>query len=230
MYQDEILQRVRKYPKLLIYVILLLFIGCQKIDDTCLSYDPTCNLLVAYFIYQIPIKKYYMFVAPVAKNGDLVAAFGGTSGVLAADNGCNANIPISLQGTGVYKAFLVDNDFPNPNRRASQTPNIGDNQIDWVLQPDTEYLRSDGVTTIGTTNSKSLFTFPLDAAVSTSASQYYTGIDTDWTVGLDCGFWTNGVGGNVDTGNSQATDATSLTVGSGGNFCTGSYDLLCVSQ
>lgn len=97
-------------------------------------------------------------------------------GIAQADAYCNldSNKPEKLLSLGAdYKAMLVGD-----TRRASVSPNAGDGQIDWVLQPLQEYKRADE-TVIGTTNSAGLFTFPLQNFFDGNYT-IWTGLDQTW--------------------------------------------------
>ena len=65
------------------------------------------------------------------------------------------NAAYGYPGTGIYKALIVSGGL----RRASQNPNVGDNQVDWVLKPNSDYYRNDEPTKIMTTNTYGLFEF-----------------------------------------------------------------------
>lgn len=120
--------------------------------------------------YGVNYRNYkYVFVPQMGHN----ANFGG---IAQADAYCNldSNKPEKLLSLGAdYKAMLVGD-----TRRASVSPNAGDGQIDWVLQPLQEYKRADE-TVIGTTNSAGLFTFPLQNFFDGNYT-IWTGLDQTW--------------------------------------------------
>ncbi|MBE7439917.1 MAG: DUF1554 domain-containing protein [Spirochaetales bacterium] len=148
---------------------------------------------------------------------------GNVGGIAGADSRCNADAARPRQ-TG-YKAMIAD---VAGNRRASQSPDVGDGQIDWVLRPSTRYLRSDGaflVTTSAEGLIKSQLQAPLDA---TGSRQYWTALNSDWTThGSDCTGWTDTAGtGAYGIGNS----VTSGAIFSATQSCLTSTHLLCVEQ
>lgn len=105
-------------------------------------------------------------------NGLPNANFGGIAG---ADTTCNSDGNKPGAAIGTFKAFLVD---PQNNmRRASVTADAGDGQIDWVLQANKQYRRSDGITIVATSNAVRLFTFPLTASFVTGMGGHWTGLD-----------------------------------------------------
>ncbi|MBK9497992.1 MAG: DUF1554 domain-containing protein [Leptospiraceae bacterium] len=160
------------------------------------------------------------FISSSTLNGNL-------GGIAGADALCNSDgaKPSILPNT--YKAMIVD----GTNRKASNTANAGDGQVDWVFLPNTSYFRTDGTTLIKTTNANSIFVFPLTNSFDTPGIPYWTGLNTDWTTSSNrCATdWTS------TTGNGQAGQATMLTVasisGGGPPPCNAALPrLLCVQQ
>lgn len=136
----------------------------------------------------------YLFVSASANNGNL-------GGVAGADAKCNSDS--NKPNGSTYKALIAaDTGSSLTSRIACETPNCsgGDvEHVDWVLQPSTPYVRPDG-TLIGTTNSLSLFAFPLDNAFASSFAFSWSGIAvatgfpsaTDWTTSVNtCSAWTS---------------------------------------
>lgn len=70
--------------------------------------------------------------------------------------------------TGKYRAVL------GANAARSTTSK-------WILKASSEYRRTDGTTVIGTTSASGIFTFPLDNAISDTASEFWTGLNSNWT-------------------------------------------------
>jgi hypothetical protein len=133
------------------------------------------------------------------------ANFGGVSG---ADAECNANPP----NQGTYKALLVD----GTTRVACTSADCGtsgvDEGVDWVLSPNTTYVREDGTTIIGTTSSAAIFPFPLDASIGTTGLSYWTGLEDDWTTSSDnCSGWTATSDVFANEGLADATDSQAIT-------------------
>lgn len=103
--------------------------------------------------------------------------------------------------------------------------------VDWVLAPDTEYRRVDGVTIIGRTMpALGLFDFgagDLDASFASSGGTYWSGIGTDWTEDSNCSKWIN-TGGVGQLGDAGATNI--FAVSGPGFVCNADRAILCVEQ
>lgn len=152
---------------------------------------------------------------------------GNIGGVTAADTICNAdaNRPDT---TKTYKAVITD----GTNRKACTTADCANGgateNLDWVLAASTEYYRADE-TLIGTTTAAGIFSFPLTAAVGSAATQYWTGMDTNWNSVGDCTNWATANAGNSGTtGIDNATGNTSIDL----NYqtCDNTKQLLCAQQ
>lgn len=169
----------------------------------------------------------YVFVTSQTHDGNFAAGY--TSGIAGADAFCQQQkdaFAATLPGFSFeYKALLVD----SSNRIASVSADAGDGQVNWVLRPDTEYLRADG-TLLFTTNSASIFPmgsglrspFTADAAV-----RWWTGLDTTWQVLVTCTNWTATAGFGT-RGTSAVTTTSALSEAS--NACGTGIRLLCVRQ
>ncbi|PKA23366.1 DUF1554 domain-containing protein [Leptospira meyeri] len=144
-------------------------------------------------------------------------------GVFGADAICQADA--KCPAGKICKAMLAD--AGSDSRQASNTANLGDGQIDWVLKPFATYLRNDSPTVIGTTTAASLFTFPIVGIRPTSATAW-TGLSADWTSNANhCGSWT------LNTGNGNAGDTAGTTTSAIGfsNFpCNSNLPFYCVEQ
>ncbi len=151
---------------------------------------------------------------------------GNMGGVAGADNICDTQAGgKGLSGT--YKAFLIAN-----TRRACSSANcsggISEN-LDWVLQPSTNYYREDGTTLVGTTNASAIFNLPLTNSMEVAGSFIWTGLRQDWTNETNCLNWTSDSGGLFTTvGNILATDANAISAGV--TACSNNYNLACVEQ
>ncbi len=135
-------------------------------------------------------------------------------------------------GSSTFKALLVDETgcSGNPCRRASITSNAGDGQIDWVLQPNTNYFRFDGTTPIMTTNANGLFVFgTLTNSWTTTAVTGISGMSGTWTTftNVNCTSYSS-TGGNVTT--AQYTQTGTGSISNATLTCAGSYNLLCIEQ
>jgi len=154
------------------------------------------------------------------------SSFTGNIGSIAgADSQCNADS--ARPRATSYKAMLVN---VAGGRRASQSPEIGDGQIDWVLRPSTRYFRSDGAFLV-TTSVEGLIKSELQAPMDSSGSRkYWTAIDSNWTTHVnDCSGWTDGaVGPSGAYG--LGSSVTSGAIASGSQGCEQLAHLLCVEQ
>lgn len=102
--------------------------------------------------------------------------------------------------------------------------------IDWVLKPNTEYRRSDSTTIIGTTNSNSVFNFPLDNSITPSWSQYWSGFDANWNLSSNnCSDWTNGTNSTTGSaGNGENNNSGSISYST--PSCNLTSYIICVEQ
>ncbi len=175
----------------------------------------------------VAIKKVFLSAAQPAGN---------MGGIAGADALCNAdgNKPDAAN----YKALLVD----GVNRRAcvnaNCTPTAGGDGLDWVFQAATTYYRDDGggnYSPVLTTNANRVAGFPLltNGFNASGANEYWTGLETDWTVAfsgsdLDCSDWAGAGSGQTGIGGSATTDAISVNT----PICIigGTYHLVCVEQ
>lgn len=180
----------------------------------------------------LPSSPTYIFLAP--------AHHGGLRGIYGADEWCMRKVPADLKGSPYYsyKALLAD----GINRRASVTGNAGDGQINWVLQASTVYSQATtGTPTIGTTNTKKLFTFPLTNkirpdSITDLVGITWTGLNPNWTTApYNCNNWTDGADINAGTiGNYNATSSNAIfdsaLIVPGLIACSSGGKLYCVEQ
>jgi len=169
----------------------------------------------------------YIFVTSQTHDGNFAAGY--ANGIAGADAFCQQQkdaFAATLPGFSFeYKALLVD----SSNRIASVSSDAGDGQVNWVLRPQTEYLRADGAL-LFTTNTASIFAmssglsnpFSTDAAV-----RWWTGLDITWQTLAACTNWT-GVGLGGTRGTSAVTSAAALSENN--NACGIAIRLLCVRQ
>lgn len=135
-----------------------------------------------------------------------------------------------------FTALFVD----GTNRVASVTPYTGDGQVDWVLQPWTEYVNSDGQRIWTTTDLRLLgvddaFTWQgLENPVTPSVNFGRTGMVGDYTTSTaDCNGWTGG-GGTLAFAQTQLV--TPLAIGipdnDSGGLCGSliGHEFICVEQ
>lgn len=131
----------------------------------------------------------------------------------------------------VYKAFLVD----DVNRIACTTSNCLtgglSEHVDWILKPDTTYVRAVDNVTIATTNSVGIFTTQTnDAENPPIAASIFTGMNTSgWTTrsGNHCSRWSDGTTGSSG---SIAPNSNSLYFSGGVPTCDTTTVILCVEQ
>lgn len=165
-----------------------------------------------------------------------VGTGGSLGGFAGADTKCQTAYGAS------YKALIVANTgTPATTRIACTSSNcssggITENQ-NWVLLPNTTYVRSDGVTVIGTTNSSAIFTGTLTNTIGGGGWPPMTGIDSDtWQVytGYTCSNWTS-TSGNPSSGNTAQT-SVSIAFGKNGTASPSTtcnepqMSLFCVQQ
>lgn len=104
-------------------------------------------------------------------------------------------------------------------------------QVDWVFSPDTEYLRPEGGTLFTTNENGVLTAYPMEDTLLDSATNFWTGLDSDWTVYPDfhCNDWNSGgVGVRGRVGWSDGTGASWIQSGDVG--CDTAMTFLCVEQ
>ncbi len=165
------------------------------------------------------IKK--IFVSSNSYNGNM----GGVAGV---DAKCMSDT--AYPGTGTYRALIVD----GVNRVACTTANCSggaSENVNWVLQPYTTYVRASGGATLFFTNAAGIFVFgAMTNSFTGTAQTYYTGLSSDWTtpVGLNCSQWTS-TAGNFRYGVGNATNGQAIAMGA--LACTDNFwRLYCVEQ
>ncbi len=157
-------------------------------------------------------------------SADYNGALGGVSG---ADAKCvmDAANPMG-PGNGSWKALLVGG-----GRVACSTAYCSGGSaenIDWVLKPNTYYIRPDG-SAIGNTDPAGIFVFPLNSPIADLTTTFaWTGLAFDWKIGTTCSGWTDntsitGDKGQVDKNDAQAIHFASATCGT-------SQRLYCVEQ
>lgn len=104
------------------------------------------------------------------------------------------------------------------------------------MSANTQYYREDGTILIGTTNSKGLFTFPLNNSIGTAYGDAYTGFNHDWTTSsYNCLNWQtsdDNAGNGAATGRTDLTDEDGISSASPGWSCASNSDIqiYCVEQ
>ncbi|TGM37612.1 DUF1554 domain-containing protein [Leptospira biflexa] len=155
---------------------------------------------------------------------------GARGGIVGADAKCMSDSKKPTEpARAVFKAFLVD----DVNRIACTTSNCltggVSEHVDWILKPDTTYVRAVDGATIVTTNSVGIFTSQPGDAENPSVTQIITGFDAGgWITrgsGGHCVRWTEGT-----TGITGLSSSSNLTITGGGNYCVTPTVILCVEQ
>lgn len=171
----------------------------------------------------VSIKK--TFIYGMDLTGDLKTNGNGATGVDGADKLCQGDAQSS---GGTYKALVVD----GVHRVACSTANCSggiSEHIDWVLQPNTKYVRIDGTTEIGTTDSKGLLQFPLANEFIFQSYDLWTGLNTNWTTSSDncSGFASDQTFGQTGYSNTKDVEAISNR-----NYVCSYYgiSIMCVEQ
>jgi len=148
-------------------------------------------------------------------------------GVSAADSSCNTD-PAKPNGT--YKAVLVD----TTTRVACTTANCSSGSgehIGWVLYSNYQYMRSDGVTPIFTTNQAGINVGPAATnSIDGTTNNYWTGLQANWTTDPTnrCNGWMTGAGAG-SYGVANSTNSSMLAVGT--NSCNApTASILCAQQ
>ncbi len=159
--------------------------------------------------------------------------FAPSSGFSAADPFCAADANKPSTG-GTYKAFMAMANVRVACTTANCSGGISEN-TNWILHPNTKYVRSDGTTEIFTTNSSGIFEFGTATNGATGTTDgYLTGLDADWTVGPNCDDYTDTSSsfkftfGDANITNSQMISATEASCDDMAS--TSAVKLLCVEQ
>ena len=84
--------------------------------------------------------------------------------------------------TGTYRALISTTRSRWACTSANCATSGTSENSHWVLKPNTEYRRVDGVTVIGTTKEKGIFSFPLTNSIvdTTTPTYVWTGFKSDW--------------------------------------------------
>lgn len=93
-------------------------------------------------------------------------------------------------GDGEYLALIAVTGSRVACTTASCSGGASEN-VNWVLQPNTQYKRTDDAV-IGTTTATGIFTFPLENSFGFDLNIYpWTGLTADWRVGDNCNNWSS---------------------------------------
>lgn len=155
------------------------------------------------------------------------ASKGNMGGIEGADELCQSEYGAN------YKALVVaDTGDPETSRIACTSDNCSSGgaseHVNWVLSPNTKYIRPDG-TTIGTTTSNAIFESSLDNPISGGGTPPKTGLDYFWVTSSNtCSSWTS-TSGTARTGNPMQT-SISIAFSDGARDCSETAGLFCVEQ
>ena len=169
-----------------------------------------------------------IWITSTPKRGNFNAGLGVAD--MDCNDGADPNMPADI-GTATYKALLVD----TTTRRATTSGTDATGQLNWVLQPNTEYYLKTGgnpyTTAVLTTDANALFSFgSLSTALSGGADSFWTGLNSDWTTAANhCAEWTNDTAGFIGQyGNGGTTGASAISAGN--SSCADTRKLICVQQ
>ncbi len=161
-----------------------------------------------------------IFMTATSYTGNL----GGSSG---ADAKCAADA--NKPATGTYKALISD-----AARIACTTANCSGGtgeHTDWVLASSQHYHQANDLTSIGTTNSNGVFTFPLNNQWKSGTSQVnriWSGLNSNWTRnGIHCSDWASTTGSGSH-GRQNTTDSQAIQYNT--QLCTDTNSIACVEQ
>ncbi|HEY8206370.1 MAG TPA: DUF1554 domain-containing protein [Myxococcaceae bacterium] len=192
--------------------------------------DPGYQNLMAYPMYMVlQDDERVIFTLSTARAGDMTDP-GGT--YLMLDTLCSDDPVRSTQNLNYVQA-LIAADYQGVyyfQRVASQTANLGDGQVNWVLQSGKNYVSETRTgPVIGRANMRNLFDFPLAHALG-PIGDAWTGLNADWTSATEnCDQWTNPtVSASGSAGGTGATNSTAIFKGS--TLCNVPHRLLCVEQ
>ncbi|MEQ8352278.1 MAG: DUF1554 domain-containing protein [Leptospiraceae bacterium] len=152
-------------------------------------------------------------------------------GLTGLDNVCNsdANKP---SGNIAFKALVTHSTDRIACTTANCSGGVSEN-VNWVLKPNTKYVRSDGTTEIFTTNSSGIFPFGTanDGIVDPATNGIPTGLHIDWTNDLNCSDWSGAGSYEIGAPEELGVDMISLeSPTSCGSDLSGILRLACVEQ
>ncbi len=151
---------------------------------------------------------------------------GDVGGIAGADDKCRVDVynPDGV-GNGNWKAMVV-----GMGRIACSTPNCSGGaaeHVDWVLKPNTRYIRPDG-TLIGTTAALGLLPLPLNQPIAAVSGYVWTGLGANWLLSNNCSDWTNNTSSQGNYGISEEIDIQAI--GTYNSTCNASCRFYCVEQ
>lgn len=174
-----------------------------------------------------------LFITTAGVEGDLFPFNGPGTPIEDFDGMCSVDANNPDPGS-TFKALVA----MTTARRACSTGNCSggaSEHIDWVLQPDTEYRRVDGVTVVGRTlPGAGIFDLSgagLNAPIEGVGREFRTALTADWRYdsGGSCFDWSMSGLGDSSGGNSGLQGTGAINDG-GPKTCDIGYPVLCVEQ
>jgi hypothetical protein len=160
-----------------------------------------------------------------ANFGSYVGA--GGDGIKGVDAECNVGAALVGLPASNYRAILM----------TSGGTTIRNQTTNWVLKPNKEYRRPNGITIIGVTNASSvfsIFTGSLTNSFLGGFANIYSGItvasDTSWVPNAtNCSNWTSAAAAGVQSANPNTTNSAAIDFGIG-QTCNNTVGVYCVEQ
>lgn len=168
-----------------------------------------------------------VFISKATSTGDLdVLGDNNGNGVFEADALCNADT--NKPNNSLYKAMLVSSGTRHACVSNNCTTNGLAEHVDWVVKPNTKYIRVVDNAVISTSNAFGLFDFPLENSFDDNNENVWTGLSGDWRIENSCNNWTSD---DSESGASGVTDEIGSKSIRELLFCsTSSTRLYCVEQ
>lgn len=145
---------------------------------------------------------------------------GNLGGIAGADTKCNGDTNRPSITPNTYRALVSVNTTRTGNPLAGS----------WSFAANTTYFRTNGTTNVFPSDAGSIFSFGgLTNSFSGASDEYWTGLNTNWTVGSNCTAWTsssNAISARYGIGNTTNTDSISI----GLDTCDKFKRILCVQQ
>jgi hypothetical protein len=149
-----------------------------------------------------------------------------TDGAIGGSAGADALCP------GGFKALIASTD-----RVACTSTNctVGGNSehLNWVLKPNTKYVRSDG-TEVFTTNANAIFVFGtavngITTVALADGAVAWTGMNSIWQTAQTCNGWTTNIIPNLGTTGNDDINSVSM-IATLNNMCNAAQLIICVEQ
>ncbi|MBI4406059.1 MAG: DUF1554 domain-containing protein [Deltaproteobacteria bacterium] len=168
------------------------------------------------------------------------ALSGNLGGVSGADSLCMSALPAGVTSA---KALIGAGSYRHACTTSFCSGGVSEH-VDWVLYPNTQYIRASirrsddrSNTVIGTTNSAGVFASDLTNSVLNSPMVVYTGLNNDWTDSTNnCQNWTSPSGSSSGTigdsaGKGIGSGTSPFMLNNGTSYCyTTSNHIYCAEQ